>query len=91
LQKFLKTNGFEDVNGMKKLSNFGRYTLPLHTAVEQNNAEMVKILLENKADVSKLSKNKKTALDKAEKLNLNGSHDKIIIQLKSHKTQARAA
>merc|ERR1739848_794460 len=91
LKKFLNKHGFQDVNAKKNLGMFGRYTFPLHMAVDENDPEMVKILLDNKADARKMSKNKKTALQKAEKLNLQGSHDKVIIQLKNHKTQARAA
>merc|ERR1712129_48817 len=39
LKKFLNQNGFQDVNEKKNLNMFGRYTFPLHVAVEKNEPE----------------------------------------------------
>lgn len=87
MKDFLTTGSFEDVNAKKKTSALGSYTFPLHTAVKQNDPELVRILLENGADIKLETKGKKTALDKAEKINIDGSHGKVISFLKSRMSQ----
>jgi len=77
LQNFFKAcGGLTDVNEKKK--NFGKYSYPLHIAVKQCNAEIVRILLENKADKTLTTSSGQTALDKAKKYNENESHSEVI-------------
>jgi len=78
LRNFLNENGgLTDVNDKKK-GIFGNHSYPLHVAVKKNDAEIVRILLENKADKTLLSGSGKTALEKANKYNENDSHKEII-------------
>jgi len=78
LENFLsECGGLTDVNEKKK-GNFGKYSYPLHTAVKQCNTEIVRILLENKADKTLTSSSGQTALDKAKKYNENDSHSEVI-------------
>merc|ERR1711879_996965 len=68
---FLKDNGYVDVNRRKGgCCSKGEY--PIHTAVRQQNADMVRSLIYCKADVSK-SSNGKTARALAEHMASNGT------------------
>jgi len=78
LENFLaECGGLTDVNEKKK-GNFGKYSYPLHIAVKQCNAEIVRILLENKADKTLTTSSGQTALDKAKKYNADDSHQEVI-------------
>merc|ERR1739838_1176051 len=78
LENFLsECGGLTDVNEKKK-GNFGKYSYPLHGAVKQCNVDIVRILLENKADKTLTSSSGQTALDKAMKYNENDSHREVI-------------
>jgi len=77
LRNFLTENGLNDVNDKKK-GTFGHFSYPLHVAVKKNDAEIVRILLENKADKTLTSGSGKTALEKATKYDESDSHKEII-------------
>jgi len=87
MKDFLSTNGFQKVNDKKKKGGFGgSFTFPLLEAAHQNKAELVRILLENGADMKMQTKKKKTVLEKAEKMDQDGSHAKVIGFLKARQT-----
>lgn len=76
VQDFLKKNGFKGA-AEKRSSFFSGASLPLHTAVKQNDANMVKMLILRGADrTAKLSG--LTALDFAKKNDKNGSYAAVI-------------
>jgi len=78
LQNFLnECGGLTDVNEKRK-GNFGKFSYPLHIAVKKCSAEIVRILLENKADKTLKTASGQTALDKANKYNEDDSHSAII-------------
>jgi len=76
VDSFLKRNGFSDIDSKKKTMFKSFY--PLHSAVSQNSAEMVQLLLA--AGARPLLKNSSglSALELARKLDKNGSHAKAI-------------
>lgn len=61
LHKFLKENGFTDVNA-KRYRYVVKFTYPLHVAVRTRNPEMITHLLNAKADPSKTNWHGETPL-----------------------------
>lgn len=59
-----------------------KFTYPLHQAVEKNNLEMVKFLIDFGAKLSRKGCKGDTALEKAVNLNKDKSHEEIITALK---------
>jgi len=79
LEKFLMKNGFPDsnINAKKILNSFGgRYTFPIHVAIEKQDIDIIRILLKNGADPNIKTKAGKTPLDRAKNIN-----NEQIIQL----------
>merc|ERR1712146_83316 len=81
VRQYLQTNGFKDPNDLvrKRLSK----VTPLHVAVTQNNAEMVKLLIAAGADPKKMNGSKETPLRLAQKLDKKGTHAAIVQELNS--------
>lgn len=77
---FLRARGFKKGAAAAKTS-FMRTTFPIHVAAQDNNADIVRALLECGADRKAKNGSGKTALDVAKKLNKNGSHDAVIAAL----------
>jgi len=82
VQAWLQTNGFKDVNDLvrKRLTKF----TPLHFAVQQNNPEMVKLLLDAGADPLGINGKKETPMNLAEKLDKNSSHESVVEVFTTH-------
>jgi len=82
VQAWLQTNGFKDVNDLvrKRLTKF----TPLHFAVQQNNPEMVKLLLDAGADPLGINGKKETPMKLAEKLDKNSSHESVVEVFTTH-------
>mmetsp|Transcript_35594 Transcript_35594/g.83205 ORF Transcript_35594/g.83205 Transcript_35594/m.83205 type:complete len:247 (-) Transcript_35594:316-1056(-) len=77
LKTFMQDKGYgEDVNSKRKAS-FRKYYYPLHDAVAEHDAELVRVLLQAGADPSLKSSSGKTALQRASKWNTNGSLDDV--------------
>mmetsp|Transcript_24611 Transcript_24611/g.56801 ORF Transcript_24611/g.56801 Transcript_24611/m.56801 type:complete len:203 (+) Transcript_24611:72-680(+) len=81
LTKFMTSMGYgeTDVNGKRR--SLHRYYLPLHDAVESNDAEMVKLLLAARADQNAKSSSGKTPLERAMARNNCGSHAAVLAML----------
>jgi len=77
LKNFLTESELTEVNEKKK-GKFGKYSYPLHIAVKKCNTDIVRILLENKADKTSTTSSGQTALEKAKKYDENNSHSEII-------------
>merc|ERR1712228_398771 len=73
VQTFLKTNGFKGVT--EKRTKMCSSSYPLHTAVAQNSADMVKDLLRCGADAKQKNSAGQTPFAMAEKCNKKGKHD----------------
>jgi len=82
VRAYLHTNGFKGVNDLvrKKFTK----TTPLHTAVGQNDAEMIKLLLAAGADAQKFNGKNETAMKLALKLNNNNNHAAVVQVLTTH-------
>merc|ERR1712060_402481 len=76
---FLKARGFKSVSAPRK-AFCGPSVYPLHLAVEENKAEVVRALLRCGADRGQTNSAKMSPLQLAEKCNKNGSH-KLIVEL----------
>jgi len=83
VRAFLQSNGFKDPNDLVR-KKWSKVT-PLHLAVGQNDAEVVKLLLAAGADPRKMNGKKETPLGLAQKLDKNGSHTAIIQELTPHR------
>jgi len=80
---FLRSNGFKGgVSDPKKSMMMLKKTYPLHRAVECADPDMVTMLLEKDADPQQRNSSGKSAVDIAEKLNKDGSHEGVLRQLK---------
>merc|ERR1712187_146539 len=76
VQKFLADHKFKGVNtGRKSLT---KTTYPLHEAAKQHDIKMVKMLVEEGANVNQTNSRKQTPLQRATRENKNGSHEEII-------------
>jgi len=82
VRAYLQTNGFKGVNDLvrKKFTK----TTPLHTAVGQNDVEMVKLLLAAGANPRMFNGKNETAMKLAVKLNNKDSHAAVIQVLTTH-------
>merc|ERR1712019_179239 len=76
VQAFLQTNGFTGINNMKGWF-LNRY-YPLHAAVEQCDAEMVRLLLECKASRKCKDAKGRTPRQLAKHRNANESHNAVL-------------
>lgn len=76
VDSFLKRHGFSDIDSKRKTMFKSFY--PLHSAVSQNSAEMVQLLLAAGARPMLKNSSELTALELARKLDKNGSHGKAI-------------
>ncbi|CAK9055032.1 unnamed protein product [Durusdinium trenchii] len=76
LLKFMKRHRFKDVNSSSGW--FFNFRFPLHAAVEDNDAEMVRILLHFKAKTKLKDASGWSARQLARKRNFNGSHEAVL-------------
>eukprot|EP00427_Karlodinium_veneficum_P007045 CAMPEP_0169087334 /NCGR_PEP_ID=MMETSP1015-20121227/14175_1 /TAXON_ID=342587 /ORGANISM="Karlodinium micrum, Strain CCMP2283" /LENGTH=617 /DNA_ID=CAMNT_0009147555 /DNA_START=99 /DNA_END=1952 /DNA_ORIENTATION=- len=77
VKAWLKKKGFKDVN-TPKIMRKGRKKFPLHSAVKDNDAEMVWLLLKLGANVDAQNSENQTAAEVAEQLQVNGSHQQLL-------------
>jgi len=70
LEEWLSSHKFHDPNAKK--SKWFKTSLPLHDAVTDMNEDMVRILIDNNADVNAQNSSKQTPLQLAEKLSQKG-------------------
>merc|ERR1712004_960626 len=85
VQKFLADNKFKGVNtGRKSLT---KTTYPLHEAAKRNDIEMVKMLVEEGANVGQVNSRKQTASQRASREDKNGSHKEVIRVLETLSTE----
>eukprot|EP00438_Fugacium_kawagutii_P032027 Skav203164 [mRNA] locus=scaffold371:187904:207228:+ [translate_table: standard] len=82
LLKFMKRHRFKDVNSSSGW--FFNFRFPLHAAVEDNDAEMIRILLHFKAKTKLKDASGWSARQLARKRNVNGSHDAVLQLLNDH-------
>merc|ERR1712146_439967 len=90
VQKFLADHKFKDINiGRRSLT---KTTYALHEAAKRNDLEMVKMLIEEGANVEQANSRKQTALQRATQEDKDNSHKDIIDVLKrlSQKRSSRA-
>ncbi|CAL1129376.1 unnamed protein product [Cladocopium goreaui] len=85
LEAFLKTCGLKDVHSRRQASSSwpeadGLY--PIHLAAIQGNYKVMRALLASNVDSESRSPDGRTALDYAEKLNQNGSHEDVLFLLR---------
>lgn len=80
LSEFLSEAGFTDVNGKARKNMTTR--CPLHVAAKRNNAEMVQLLLEAKANPAQTNSAGRTPAQVAEKCNKDDSHTRVIALLR---------
>merc|ERR1712064_7678 len=85
VQKFLADNKFKGINiGRKSLT---KTTYPIHEAAKRNDIEMVKMLVEEGANVQQLNSRKQTASQRASQEDKCGSHTEMIRLLNSLSTE----
>jgi len=82
INAWLQANGFKEISGLvrKRLSKVA----PLQVAIQQKNVEMVMLLLQHGANVSKVNGKSESALTVAQKMDKKGSHGAIIQALTSY-------
>eukprot|EP00930_Biecheleria_cincta_P023671 TRINITY_DN17060_c0_g1_i1.p1 TRINITY_DN17060_c0_g1~~TRINITY_DN17060_c0_g1_i1.p1 ORF type:complete len:227 (-),score=70.34 TRINITY_DN17060_c0_g1_i1:40-720(-) len=73
---FLSKHGFKDVNGCKR--SLMSSTYPLHKAVEAGDERLVRMLIQEGADVLQKNSSGRTPAELAAKKNKAGSHDKVV-------------
>mmetsp|Transcript_165 Transcript_165/g.253 ORF Transcript_165/g.253 Transcript_165/m.253 type:complete len:231 (-) Transcript_165:134-826(-) len=82
VKAFLQSKGYgEDVNGKRK--TFRKYYYPLHDAVAEHDAELIRVLLAAGADPTLRSSSGKTALERANKWNNDGSLSQVCSVLEA--------
>jgi len=82
VRNFLTSKGYgEDINGKRKTMR--KHYYPLHDAVAANDADLIRVLLDAKADPTLRSSSGKTALERAMKWNKEGSHDQVCTTLQA--------
>jgi len=79
VRAFLHEHGFKNVNDLVR-KKFAKVT-PLHLAVGQNSAPMVKLLLAAGADPKKVNGKNETPFKLAQKLDKNGNHAAVVEEL----------
>jgi len=82
LNAWLKKNGLADMNAKKKTMLPPSHCYPLHMAVKQKDAQMVRTLVLFGADKKTPNSSGQTALDLANKSNKGNSHGEIIAALR---------
>merc|ERR1712224_137316 len=82
IRAWLQANGFKGINDLvrKKFSKVA----PLQYAIQQNDADMLTLLLQNGADVSKVNGKNESALTVAQKMDKKGSHAAVVQALMTH-------
>jgi len=75
-----KSNGYQDMNTQKKTLR-GATKFPLHTAVKNNNPEIVAMMLTTGVHKDVRDSNNQSPSQMAAKLNMHGSHSQILIML----------
>jgi len=82
VRDWLQANGFKTPNDLvrKKLSKVA----PLQCAIQQNDVEMLKLLLQNGADANKVNGKNESALTVAQKLDKKGSHAGVVQTLMTY-------
>eukprot|EP00929_Paragymnodinium_shiwhaense_P114911 TRINITY_DN8346_c0_g1_i2.p1 TRINITY_DN8346_c0_g1~~TRINITY_DN8346_c0_g1_i2.p1 ORF type:complete len:295 (-),score=78.62 TRINITY_DN8346_c0_g1_i2:195-1079(-) len=83
VEDFLKAHGYSEVNVRR--TRFWKYKYALHTAVKENNVELVKLLLKAGADRRKKNSDGQTAKGFAQSVDKNGSHAAVIAALRSRR------
>jgi len=79
---WLQANGFKGLNDPVR-KRFSKVT-PLHFVIQQNDVEMLKLLLQNGADASKINAKNESALTVAQKVNKKESHAAAIQVLQTY-------
>lgn len=87
LLKFLRAHRFKDVNSSSGW--FFNFRFPLHAAVEENDSEMVRLLIQFKAKSKLRDANGLTARQLARQKNVAGSQQKTLAAFKEHSTAKR--
>jgi len=77
---FCEANGFASVNGRRRRLLRGS-ACPLHVAVSQNNAEIVRLLLDYNGDPKAKDSRGRTPLQVAQRFSKRGSHSAILSAL----------
>jgi len=80
VDKFLADHKFKGINTAKK--TFTKTTYPLHEAAKRNDIAMVKMLVEEGANVGQTNSRKQTAEQRALQEDKKGSHTDLIQFLK---------
>ncbi|CAE8615505.1 unnamed protein product [Polarella glacialis] len=88
LMKFLKANNFKDMNSSSGW--FFNYRYPLHSAVQQNDAAMVSILLQCKAKSKLKDAHGLTARQLARRKNVQESHTAVLTAFANHAARRKA-
>merc|ERR1712187_835705 len=88
VQKFLADYKFKGINTGKK--SLTKTTYPLHEAAKRNQTEMVKMLIEEGANVEQTNSRKQTALQRATQEDKKGSHEEVIDILKNLSTHQKS-
>lgn len=82
---YLRRNGYAGINSRRRkpgiTSRLFRAKYPLHTAVKQRDANVVRILLWAGAELTMMNSDGLTPLELAEKTNVNGTQDEVIKML----------
>merc|ERR1711959_856941 len=73
---WLQANGFKGLNDPVR-KRFSKVT-PLQFVIQQNDVEMLKLLLQNGADSSKVNAKNESALAVAQKTDKKGSHAAVV-------------
>jgi len=81
VQEFLKVNGFRSVKGKRRRLLTASY--PLHVAVQQKDAELVRLLLASAADPLQTNSFGRTPLQLARRCNAGGSNTAVLRELSS--------
>jgi len=82
VHEWLQANGFKGLNDPVR-KRFSKVT-PFHFAIQQNDVEMLKLLLQNGADASKINAKNESALTVAHKVNKKDSHAAAIQVLQTY-------
>jgi hypothetical protein len=77
VKAWLKQKGYKDIN-VPKVMRRRRAKYPLHSAVKDNDAEMVWLLLKCGANVEARNSENQTPVEVAEKLQKNDSHSQVL-------------
>merc|ERR1712232_1074798 len=88
VQKFLADHKFKGINiGKRSLT---KTTYPLHEASKRNDIDMVRMLVEERANLEQTNSRKQTPLQRAMRQSKNGSHAEVIALIKELSTERQA-